>query len=124
YAFHFHSFVAATRARGVFLVQVGGGQNTLPALVTHVEGADLVAVRIAQIGAVRLVGRRRARPRRAFVGAAVGEADFVPALDGLVIRRGEAEGVAVRHRCLLPVIWRGDDEGALSPGIDQPPGFD
>src|SRR5690606_1979363 len=91
--------------------------------VAHVEGADLVAVRITQVGADRLVRRGIARAGGAFVGAASGEAGLVPPGHRLIIGRGEAERVAVGNGGRFTIVRRGHDERALRTGIDQPAGF-
>src|SRR5690606_31108007 len=85
--------------------------------MAHVKSADLVAIRIAQVGTDRLVGRTFARSRRAFAGATGSEPRLMPAAHRLVVGGGEAQSAAVSEGGRLPIVRLADDEGAARSGI-------
>ena len=77
---------------------MGGGHSPLPPAPSAGVGredADLVAVGIAQVGAILLAWRVRAHARLAFAGAAIGETGRMPGIDRGGVLRHETQRVAV-----------------------------
>src|SRR5690606_551402 len=81
------------------------------------EDADLVAVGVAQIGAVHVTRRCRAETRAALVGAARGEPSGVPGIDFVVALGLEAQRVTVGDAHRLAIGGPGDDQRALGARI-------
>src|SRR5690606_5025684 len=90
----------------------------LPFADVRREDADLVAVGIAQIGAVHVARRFLAEARGAFVGSARFEARLVPGIDLVIVFGGEAKRVAVGHAHRFAIGRLGDDEGPGRAGIN------
>src|SRR5688572_15403418 len=86
-----------------------------------VQPAEFVAVRVAQVGQVKLAHGTIAKARRVFTcGAAVGYTRRMPRVYLLGGLRLEANGAAVAMACRLAIDGCGDAEGAVLAAVEIP----